>query len=777
MSDSTAGTELPERKPYAYGEWIVRNRWWVILASLLSVAAVGFGLKNVSVSSDLRIYFAADNPQYNIYEAIENTYVRNDNMLYVLAPKDGNVFTRETLAVLEELTEASWQMPHSLRVDSITNYQWTRANGDDLIVTDLVEDAATLSNEDLVRIREVAMAEPLLVNGLVSDRGHVASVNITILKRGSKGVVGNVMRHVHQTVAKLEEEHPEIEIYTAGSIPSDATFGIAAFQEFETLWPMAFLVIFVVLGISLRAVFGTVLAMLGIFMTAIVAMAATGWIGMPLNPTTIKAPVLLLSLAVAHSVHILVTLYQEMQRGRTKRDAIVESLRVNMQPVAITSLTTAIGFLALNFSDAPPFRELGNIVAFGMVAAFAYSVTFVPAVMAVLPIRVRVRTRKRPPMMDRFASFVIGNKTAIFWGMSAVIVVVSSGMSRIELDDNFIEYFDERYEFRRNADFVQENLTGLNVIEYSLSAGEDGGISRPDYLAKLDAFTEWYRQQPTVVNVNSISEIFKRLNKSMHGDDAEWHRVPEDRALAAQYLLLYELSLPYGLDLNNQINVAKSSTRFIVVLADQTSRGLQEMDRNAQQWLAENAPDLEVPGSGISLVVAGLSERNINSMLFGSILALVIISMILIFALRSVKIGLISLVPNLFPVAMAFGVWGVLVSEVGLAIATVVAMTLGIVVDDTVHFLSKYLRARREHGMDAPEAVRYSFNTVGAALLITTVVLVLGFCVLGTSGYRPSSHVGWLSSITILVALVADFLFLPTLLIYLDRKPKGVSEG
>ncbi len=777
MSDSTTGTELPERKPYAYGEWIVRNRWWVILASLLSVAAVGFGLSKVSISTDLRIYFAADNPQYNIYEAIENTYVRNDNMLYVLAPKDGNVFTRETLAVLEELTEASWQMPHSLRVDSITNYQWSRANGDDLVVTDLVEDAATLSDEDLVRIRDVAMAEPLLVNGLVSDRGHVASVNITILKRGSKGVVGNVMRHVHQTVAKLEEEHPEIEIYTAGSIPSDATFGIAAFQEFETLWPMVFLVILVVLGVTLRAVFGTVLAMLGIFMTAIVALGATGWMGMPLNPTTIKAPILLLSLAVAHSVHILVTLYQEMRRGRAKRDAIVESLRVNMQPVAITSLTTAIGFLALNFSDAPPFRELGNIVAFGMVAAFAYSVTFVPAVMAVLPIRVRARSRTRPPLMDRFASFVIGNKTAIFWGMSAVIVIVSSGMSRIELDDNFIEYFDERYEFRRNADFVQANLTGLNVIEYSLSAGEEGGISRPDYLAKLDAFTAWYRQQPTVVNVNSISEIFKRLNKNMHGDEAEWHRVPEDRALAAQYLLLFELSLPYGLDLNNQINVAKSSTRFIVVLADQTSRGLQEMDRKAQQWLAENAPDLEIPGSGISLVVAGLSERNINSMLFGSILALVLISMILILALRSVKIGLISLVPNLFPVAMAFGVWGVLVSEVGLAIATVVAMTLGIVVDDTVHFLSKYLRARREHGMDASEAVRYSFNTVGTALLITTVVLVLGFCVLGTSGYRPSSHVGWLSSITILVALIADFLFLPTLLIYLDRKPKGVSEG
>ena len=775
MSDSTASAQLSKRKPYAYGEWVVRNRWWVILASLLSVAAIGYGLSQVNISRDLRIYFADDNPQYNIYEAIENTYVRNDNMLYALAPKDGNVFTRETLAVLEKLTEDSWQMPHSLRVDSITNYQWSRANGDDLIVTDLVENAAELTDEDLVRIREVAMSEPLLVNGLVSDRGHVASVNITILKRGATGVVGNVMRHVDQTLAQLEKDHPEIDIYTAGSIPTDMTFGIAAFQEFESLWPMAFLVIFIVLGICLRAVFGTVLAMLGIFMTAIVAVGATGWIGMPLNPTTIKAPVLLLSLAVAHSVHILVTLYQEMQRGRSRRDAVIESLRINMQPVAITSLTTAIGFLALNFSDAPPFRELGNIVAFGMIAAFAYSVTFVPAMMAVLPVRVRQRSPTHLPLMDRFASFVIGYKAPIFWGMSVVIVVVSSGMMRIELDDNFIEYFDHRYEFRRNADFVQENLTGLNVIEYSLSAGEEGGISRPDYLAKLDAFTQWYRQQPTVVNVNSISEVFKRLNKNMHGDEPEWHRVPEDRELAAQYLLLYELSLPYGLDLNNQINVGKSATRFIVVLRDQTSRGLQEIDRKAQAWLAQNAPDLEVPGSGISIVVAGLSERNINSMLFGSVLALVLISMILILALRSVKIGLISLVPNLFPVAMAFGVWGVLVSEVGLAIATVVAMTLGIVVDDTVHFLSKYLRARREHGMDAPEAVRYSFNTVGSALLITTVVLVLGFCVLGTSGYRPSSHVGWLSSITIMVALIADFLFLPTLLIYLDRKTKRIN--
>jgi len=349
---------------------------------------------------------------------------------------------------------------------------------------------------------------------------------------------------------------------------------------------------------------------------------------------------------------------------------------------------------------------------------------------------------------------------------------LSSGIARIELDDNFIRYFDHRYEFRRNADFVLENLTGLQSIEYSLSAGEDGGISDPVYLANLEAFAAWYRAQPTVAHVRSFSDTLKRLNKNMHGDDPAYYRVPESRDLAAQYLLLYEMSLPYGLDLNDQIDIGKSATRFIVILADETSRGLKRVDAKAQQWLSENAPAMRSPGSGLSVIYANLSERNLVAMLGGSVMALVLISLILIVAFRSVRIGLISLAPNLFPVAMAFGAWGFTVREVGLAIATVVAMTLGIVVDDTVHFLSKYLRARRERGDDPADAVRYAFSHVGVALLVTTVVLVLGFCVLGTSGYRPSSHVGWLSATTLVLALVADFFFLPPLLMMLDRRKR-----
>jgi hypothetical protein len=761
-------------KPYGYGEWLVRKRWWVLLFSILGLAALSFGVKNISFAKDLRIYFGADNPDYQVYEALEKRFVRNDVLLLAIAPKDGNVFSRDTLSAIEYMTAQSWQMPRALRVDSLTNYQHTRANGDDLVVSDLVEDAMSLSDEQLTEIREIALAEPLLVNAVVSDRGQVAGLFVNILKGvDGRAAVEDSLAHAYQMIEEVKAAHPDIDIYVSGGIAADAAFGSAALNEFTTLWPILYGIVLLVLIITLRAFFGTLATLVVIFMTSLVSIGASGWLHVPLNPTTIKAPILLLTLSVAHCVHILVTLYQEMRAGRTKHQAIVETLRINMQPVFVTSATTAIGFLVLNFSDTPPFQKLGNMVGFGMMMAFVFSVTFLPAVMAVLPIRVKAKAgASRAPMMDRLATFVIGKRRPLFYGTLAAIVAISTGITRINLDDNFVEYFDHRYDYRVHADFVMENLTGLQVIEYSISAGEEGGISNPEFLDRLDAFAAWYRSQPSVVNVNALTDTIKRLNKNMHGDDVAYYRIPDNRELAAQYLFLYELSLPYGLDLNTTIDVGKENTRFVVTMRNQTSMGLKAIDAKAQEWLQANAPEIASPGSGISMVVANLSWRNITSMLGGSILALVLISIILIAALRSLRIGLISLVPNLFPVAIAFGIWGYTVQEVGLAIATVVAMTLGIVVDDTVHFLSKYLRARRERGMDSAEAVRYSFNTVGSALLITTVVLVLGFLVLGTSGYRPSSHIGWLSSITLVVALIADFLFLPTLLLMLDKKER-----
>jgi predicted RND superfamily exporter protein len=358
-----------------------------------------------------------------------------------------------------------------------------------------------------------------------------------------------------------------------------------------------------------------------------------------------------------------------------------------------------------------------------------------------------------------------------------MIVFLTLGISGIELNDNFLEYFDDSYDFKRASDFVIDNLRGWDYIEYSLESGEPGGINKPEYLTKVEEFANWYREQANVVHVSTITDTMKRLNKNMHGDDESWYRIPEQRDLAAQYLLLYEMSLPFGLDLNNQINVDKSSTRMTVTLKSLSATQMREMDNKARQWLKNHAPkSMFTYGTGVSIVWAHITGRNIKSMLVASFWAILLISGILIFALKNFKLGMLSLIPNLAPATMAFGIWGMSVGRVGLGLSIIVSMTIGIVVDDTVHFLSKYLRARREQNLEPAQAVQYSFHTVGTAMWATTVVLVAGFLVLTFSSYKMNADMGWMSAITITMALVMDFLLLPTLLMMVDKKPVIISN-
>lgn len=303
-----------------------------------------------------------------------------------------------------------------------------------------------------------------------------------------------------------------------------------------------------------------------------------------------------------------------------------------------------------------------------------------------------------------------------------------------------------------------------------MPASGSNGVSDPAFLAQAAAFADWLRTQPEVRHVDSITDTFKRLNKNLHGDDPAYYRLPEDRGLAAQYLLLYELSLPYGLDLNNRLNIDKSSTQIVVTLENLDSARLREIAQRGEGWLKDNAPALSAIGIGPSIMFAYISERNIRSMMVGTFLAMVLISGILVLALKSPKLGAISLVPNLLPAGLAFGAWGLFVGELNMAVAMVSGMSLGIVVDDTVHFLSKYHRARREQGLDAPEAVRYAFNSVGKAILVTSLILMAGFGVLAQSDFAMNSLMALLTAIAIAMALLADSLLLPALLIRLDRK-------
>ncbi|HCH5141311.1 TPA: MMPL family transporter [Vibrio parahaemolyticus] len=744
----------------------------VLLATIFLIIVATIGGKNLYFRGDYDIFFDGTNKQLLAFDEIQTTFAKTDNLAIVIAPEDGDIFTPQTLSLIQKITVDAWQVPYSSRVDSIANYQHTEAFDDDLLVEDLLYSEYELTPERISKVKSIALSEPVLKSALVSEKGDVTVVNITVQlpEMDKTAEVEEVVSSINAMIDRYQRAYPDVTFHKAGIIAMNHAFMTAAQDDSSTLVPTMLVVILVFLTIMLRSILSVIATLIVIIGSVMATMGISGWAGMFLSTATVNVPTLIMTLAVADCVHVIATMRQSMKNGFTKAQSIERSIALNFVPILITSVTTAIGFLMMNMSDSPVLRDFGNLSALGVMVACFLSVTLLPALLKLLPIHVKMETSQdQKHVMDRLGDFVVSQRRALLPLSVAVIVVCASLIPLNKVNDESVEYFGQRNEFRQAADFMEERISGMTNISIAIKTNESQGIAAPDFLNTIGEFSSWLRDQPETDHVATLADVYKRLNKNMHGDDEAYYLLPQERELAAQYLLLYEMSLPYGLDLNNQINVDKSSIKMVLTVANLGSVELVDLENRIYQWFAEHAPQYQVVASSPSLMFAHIGETNMASMLSTLPITLVLISALLIFALRSVRLGLISLMPNIAPAVIGFGLWALISGEINLGLSVVVTLTLGIVVDDAVHFLSKYQRARRE-GQTAEQAVRYAFHTVGRALWITTVVLVAGFSVLAMSSFRLNADMGQLSAIVIFIALVVDFLFLPTLLMLFDKK-------
>ncbi len=759
-----------------YATWIIRWRWPVMFMAILLGFAAASGGRFLVFNTDYRVFFSDDNPQLIAFEELQRTYTKIDNIQFVVEALNGDTITPDVLGVVEKLTEKAWLLPFALRVDSVTNFQHTKAVEDDLMVADLVEGADKLSPEQLEYVRNVAQHEPALKRMMISSDSAVMGINVTFqMPEKEMDEVPKVVAASRALASEIEAKYP-VKIYLNGMVMMNNAFMESSLGDMGTLVPAMYLIIILVMLFLVRSVTATIATVMVIFFSVMTGMGLAGWMGIKLTPPSSAATTIIMTLAVADSIHIIISMLAGMRQGMEKNLAIIDSLRINFMPVFLTSITTAIGFLSMNASDSPPFHDLGNITAMGVMAAFFFSITLLPVLLALLPIKARRGTSFLGRRMDAFADMVVANQRIVLIASVAITVVVLAMIPRNELNENFVKYFDTSTTYRADVDFTAAHLTGMYQLQYSLPSGESNGVSDPVYLNRAKAFVDWLRVQPEVQHVRSITDTFQRLNMNLHGDDPVWYKMPEQRDLAAQYLLLYELSLPYGLDMNNQLDVDKSSMQIVATLENLSTRELREMTQRGEQWLKNHAPTMQATGIGPAIMFAYISERNIKSMLWATLIALILISVLVGISLRSFKLGVVSLLPNLLPAGLAFGLWGLLVGEVNMAAAMVTGMSLGIVVDDTIHFLSKYIRARREKGMDAEAAVHYAFSTVGVAIVVTSIILLAGFMILAQSTFALNSQMALLTSIAIVMALVADFLLLPVLLMRIDKKREAVPS-
>ena len=763
-------------------QFIVDRPWPIVLLSLLLILSVGSGARFFEMNNNPRSFFDKNSEDYTRFTAIESDYSSNDVIIFLAHPDDNNIFTRENLSMLEELTKEAWTLPKSVRVSSLTNFQQPRVQGDDLLVEFLVEDAASFSDEKLAYVKGIALNEPLLVNSLVSAAGHVGGVAITVVMDESLSGAGFVAQASRDMIAQFAEKYPQVSFKLTGTVIFSEAMASETDAALYEMAPKSMFVAIVFMLIFLRSVLGTIMTLLVVSSANIVAIGTVAALGVVFQPISAFGPAIILTLGVADCLHIILTYQHQRQDGLEKKAAVLESMRVNFQPVIMTSVTTAIGFLMLNTSDSPPFGDLGNLVAIGVMVAMVWSLALLPALILILPEEPWLAKSKGQDRyqiwMNWFGDFVVRRARALLILSGLSLALMISFLPLNIFNDVWVEYFDDTYEVSRANDFMMKEMGGMARVNFAFPAKDEGGIVAPEYLEYLDTFTAWAKQHESVAAVLSFSDVMRRLNRDMNFGDTEFYRIPKERELAAQYLLMYELSLPLGLGLDDQLTMSKDATRMVVTLNLMESNGVLQFEADAEEWIEDNLPEyMQTKGISLELLMSGMSQSNMINMIGGAITALAMISLLIMFALGSFRYGLLSLIPNMVPALMAFGLWGLVSGKIDLAVSVVACLTIGIVVDDTVHFLTKYVRAKREKKLNTADAVRYAFSTVGVALVSTSVILVGCFGIMATSHFLPSANMGVLTSITVFFAIFVDFFFFASLLLVLEKNNKGGMDG
>jgi predicted RND superfamily exporter protein/outer membrane lipoprotein-sorting protein len=747
--------------------------WYLVVLIVVSIGVgISSGASRLAFTPDYRVFFSGENPDLTIFLDFQKTYSKNDNFYFVIKPKDSNVFTQKNLSAIEELTKRAWNIPYSNRVDSLTNFQYTYAVGDNLTVEDLVYDAHNLSNIDLSIKKNIALSEPLL-NGLFITNDATATAINVVLQLPGKTVyeVPKAASEARKIVSEITKKYPNLDIYLTGFGMLNNAFGESGYMDSIKLVPVMYIVLMIASLLILRSFVGTFITIIVAYLSMGVGMGLGGFFGVPLTPVSNSAPIIIITLAIANSIHLFKSFQSSIRDGHNKFEAIEYSIVSNFLPITITTLTTVVGFLSLNFSDSPPFSHLGNMSAAGIIAAWFISLTLFPAFLCIFPVI-------KPNVLSKGIKETISNRMAMFVGENSKKILMTTffiltglfiALPSLQFDDQWSDYFDKSIKFRTDTDAATK-FFGLYPIEYSIPSGKSHGVSNPEYLKYVDSFVNFAKQQDNVNHVYSIVEIIRRLNMNLNSDNRKFYKIPDSSELTSDYLLLYEMSLPYGLSLNDRINIDKSSSRVTVMLGKTSTTETKAFLNSMKTWIKENLPEnmQKIRPTSAHVMFTYITDRNVKSMIVGTILAVLLIGLILWVSLGSFKMGLISLLTNGLPIIAAFGCWSLIVGTVGFSVASVASISLGIVVDDTVHFLTKYFRLKSDFKLTPVDAISETYKSVGSALIGSTIIIACGLIVLSSSTFKINEDLGLLTLLAISIALVFDFLVLPAFLVILD---------
>ncbi|ABC29294.1 predicted exporters of the RND superfamily [Hahella chejuensis KCTC 2396] len=750
----------------------------VIACLLLLPLLLSPGLQHIKFNDDYRVYFSKDNVDLVAWENLLDTYSRTDPLIVTVEATQGaDLFSPEIMEAVQRLTEELWQVDFVTRVDSIANFQHIEADAEEILVEDLILPEKLRNPGYLSSRRAIAENEPRIKDRMLSPDGKVTAIYLQLMIPDKENAIAEAAAKVRSIRDDYELRYANIDIRLGGIVMLNAAFDEYARADMATLFPLMFLIFMIIMALLFRSWKVTLCIVFSTILTVFSAFGVTGFLGIEFSPHSSIAPHVILTISVAVGIHVALSFLFGRARYPNRDEAVKHTLQQNIYPVTLTSLTTGIGFLSMLYSDVPPFQHLGVMCALGVLFAYINSMVLIPASMMLMNIqRDQSATSAISHVCKALGEFLVRRKAlaaVVFLGLMAAPMY---GLRYFTIDDHPVKMFEKGTEFRDDADFIDERLAGTTTIHFSLDTGVEQGISDPVFLREAEAFQQHLLDDPMINHVTSLTDTLKRVNKSLHNGDQAFYKTADSQEANAQALLFYEANLPFGQEINNEINIAKSSTRMIATIASSSSSEIIHLVDRTHQWLQDNVQSFQSRGVSVLVMFSYMIERLADNMIINAALATVLIGLVLTLTLGSVRLGLISMAPNLAPILVAFGFWSLFGGSLDFAAVLIFAMTLGVVVDDTVHFISKYLRLTRDQGMSPNEAVVETFRSIGPALLISTVVLSVGFLAFSLSHFHMNVTLGIMSSLTFLIALIFDFIMLPLLLLAFGPKPKPVTE-
>lgn len=566
----------------------------------------------------------------------------------------------------------------------------------------------------------------------------------------------------------LQEEHSSgYTFHLAGGPVVNQTFASLALHDVSTFTPLSIVIAMAVLYFVLRRMSAVAMTLLVVIFTFIIVMALQVLLGYKFNNFTANMPVFIIAIGIADAMHLIWVYILERRAGMESSEAIFSSVRKNFLPLFLTSLTTAVGFASLSISNILPVATLGIATATGAIIAFVLTITFVPALLSILALKITPKpaiktatTQSR--FVARYVAFVLAYDRRIIMFFSLLAFGVALGITQLEIDSNAVRYFREDVAFVKSVEFIEEELTGPLTYEVVADSLHNDGIKEPAFMQSVERFSqEFLARFSDARHAASLVDVVKRFNELL----ASSKSVPSDKNLIAQYLLLYSLSLPQGMEINDKMDIDERRLRISLSMnVTDTSKDL-EMIEWIEEWWSKTPYRVEVNGQ--SAMFAKMQQDVTETLVDSTLIALGVICVVMAFVFKNLRMIPIFLIPNLLPILLVLGVMGWLGMQVDIGIAISGAIILGIAVDDTIHFLLKYQEARRE-AKSVEASLLYVMRYGGGAMLFTTLTLCCAFFVFSFSQFMLNAHFGLLCTIALSLALAVDLLLLPAVLSRVD---------